>query len=160
MAEKSTFSILPNALVYWENNHAAVFGGAIDVSDYSPFSYCVSSDNPGLYIAKEECFFQPNGQNLSSGFDAQLIFKNNSAGVAGNVLFGGVVDNCQLTGLYSNDLVKCLTCLLTLMTIQTQTFHPTHFTFVYVKTIFQTVVSLLTMFHTLYILGRCFKFLW
>ena len=29
------------------------------------------------------------------------IFKNNSADVAGNVLFGGVVDNCKLTGLYS-----------------------------------------------------------
>ena len=100
MAAKSTFSILPNALVYWENNHAAVFGGAIYVSDYS---YCVSIDDPGFYIAKEECFFQPTGQNLSSGSDAQLIFKNNSAGVAGNVIFGGVVDNCQLTGLYSND---------------------------------------------------------
>ena len=103
MAERSTFSISPNALVYWENNHAAVFGGAIYFSDYSPFSYCVSSDDPGSYIAKEECFFQPTGKNLSSGSDAQLVFKNNSADVAGNVLFGGVVDNCQLTGLYSND---------------------------------------------------------
>ena len=102
-AERSTFSISPNALVYWENNHAAVFGGAIYFSDYSPFSYCVSSDDQGSYMAKEECFFQPTGQNLSSGSDAQLIFKNNSAGVAGNVIFGGVVDNCQLTGLYSND---------------------------------------------------------
>ena len=103
LEQKSTFSISPNALVYWENNHAAVFGGAIYFGDYSPFSYCVSSDDPGSYIAKEECFFQPTGQNLSSGSDAQLIFKSNSADVAGNVLFGGVVDNCQLTGLYSND---------------------------------------------------------
>ena len=100
MAAKSTFSILPKARVYWENNHAAVFGGAIYFSDYS---YCVSIDDPGFYIAKEECFFQPTGQNISSGSDAQLIFKNNSADVAGNVIFGGVVDNCQLTGLYSND---------------------------------------------------------
>ena len=38
MALNSTFSILPNALVYWENNHAAVFGGAIYFSDYSPIS--------------------------------------------------------------------------------------------------------------------------
>ena len=103
MAERSTFSISPNALVYWENNHAAVFGGAIYFSDYSPFSYCISSDDPGSYIAKEECFFQPTGKNLSSGSDAQLVFKNNFADVAGNVLFGGVVDNCKLTGLYSND---------------------------------------------------------
>ena len=103
LEQRSTFSISPNALVYWENNHAAVFGGAIYFSDYSPFSYCVSSDDPGSYMAKEECFFQPNGQNLSSGSDAELIFKNNSADVAGNVLFGGVVDNCKLTGLYSSN---------------------------------------------------------
>jgi len=89
--------------VYWKNNHAAVFGGAIYFSDYSPFSYCVSSADPGPYLAKEECFFQLTGQNLSSGSDAQLVFKNNSAAVAGNVLFGGLVDNCKLTGLYSND---------------------------------------------------------
>ena len=104
MALNSSFSILPNALVYWENNHAAVFGGAIYFSDYSPISYCVSSGDSATlasYIPKVECFFQLTGQNLSSGHDAQLFFKNNSADVAGNVLFGGVVDNCILTGLYS-----------------------------------------------------------
>ena len=103
LEQRSTFSISPDALVYWENNHAAVFGGAIYFGDYSPFSYCVSSKDLGPYIAKEECFFQPIGQNLFSGSDAQLIFMNNCADVAGNVLFGGVVDNCKLTGLYSND---------------------------------------------------------
>ena len=105
MAEKSTFFILPTALVYWENNYAAVFGGAIYFSDYSPIRYCVSSSDSATsaYLPKEECFFQLNGQNLSNGSDAQLIFKNNSAGVTGNVLFGGVVDNCILTGPYSNN---------------------------------------------------------
>ena len=104
MALNSTFSILPNARVYWENNHAAVFGGAIYFSDYSPISYCVTSGDLAAvasYIPKEECFFQLAGQNLSSRSDAQLIFKNNSADVAGNVLYGGVVDNCRLTGLHS-----------------------------------------------------------
>ena len=48
LEQRSTFSISPNALVYWENNHAAVFGGAIYFGDYSPFSYCVSSDGPVL----------------------------------------------------------------------------------------------------------------
>ena len=41
--------------MYWENNHAAVFGGAIYFSDYSTFSYCVPSDDLGPYTAKEEC---------------------------------------------------------------------------------------------------------
>ena len=100
MSLNSSFSILPNARVYWENNHAALFGGAIYCTDYNPISYCVSYPATSAYLPKEECFFQLAGQNLSNGTDAQLIFKNNSADVAGNVLFGGVIDKCRLTGLY------------------------------------------------------------
>ena len=81
----STFSILPNATVYWENNHATR-GGAIYVED---FSTC----NPDV---KEECFFQLPGQNLSS-LDVQLVFKNNSADDAGSALYGGAIDHCKLT---------------------------------------------------------------
>ena len=40
MGLQSTFSILPNTTVYWENNHAN-FGGAIFVHDASPVSYCI-----------------------------------------------------------------------------------------------------------------------
>ena len=39
MGPKSTFSILPNTILYWENNHAT-FGGAIYVHDVRPLSYC------------------------------------------------------------------------------------------------------------------------
>ena len=98
MGLKSTFSILPNAFVYWENNHAAVFGGAIYVSDYNPISYCALSAEfmpIAVYIPKDECFFQLTDQNLSE----VLVFKNNSADVAGSVLYGGVIDNCRLTDL-------------------------------------------------------------
>ena len=91
MGRKSTFSILSNTTVYWENNHAN-FGGAIYVQDASPVSYCEP------YIQIEECFFQLPGQNLSS-IDVQLVFKNNSADAAGSVLYGGAIDNCKLTDL-------------------------------------------------------------
>ena len=90
MGLNSTFFILPNATVYWENNHATL-GGAIYVIDASPLSYCTS------VVPKEECFFQLPGQNLSNGIDVQLIFKNNSADVAGSVLYGGAIDNCKLS---------------------------------------------------------------
>ena len=50
MGLNSTFFILPNATVYWENNHATL-GGAIYVIDASPLSYCTS------VVPKEECFF-------------------------------------------------------------------------------------------------------
>ena len=46
---------------------------------------------------KKPCFFQLPGQNVFSGIDVKLIFKNNSAGVAGSVLYGGVIDHCKLT---------------------------------------------------------------
>ena len=92
----STFSILPNTAIYWENNQATA-GGAIYVFDANPLIYCTSA---ATYTPKEQCFFQLPGQNLSN-IDVQLIFINNSAVVAGSVLYGGAIDNCQLTGLES-----------------------------------------------------------
>ena len=93
---KCTFSILPNTAIYWENNQA-IAGGAIYVFDANPLIYCTSA---AIYTPKEQCFFQLPGQNMSN-IDVQLIFKNNSAVVAGSVLFGGAIDNCKLTGLES-----------------------------------------------------------
>ena len=91
---KCTFFILPKATVYWMNNHANL-GGGLYVYDGSPISYC---NTP---VLTEECFFQLPGQNLSSS-DVQLVFINNSADVAGNALYGGVIDNCKLNGLGSH----------------------------------------------------------
>ena len=99
---KSTFSILPNTSVYWENNHASL-GGAIYVYDNIPISYCPStrySSTSESYVPNEECFFQLPGQNLPNGIDVQFVFKNNSADVAGRVLYGGTIDNCNLNGIY------------------------------------------------------------
>ena len=99
---KSTISILPNTVVYWENNHASI-GGAIYVADASHASYCTSI---AKFAPKEECFFQLPGQNLSNGIDVQLVFKSKFAGGAGSMLYGGAVDNCILTGLDSNNSGK------------------------------------------------------
>ena len=60
---RSTFSILPNTTVYWENNHAN-FGGAIYVYDNNPIRYCprysrrVTSE---FFVPEGECFFQLPG---------------------------------------------------------------------------------------------------
>ena len=81
----STFSILRNTTMHWESNRASL-GGAIYVYDVSPTaSYC---GLPGPYRPKQECFFQLPGQNLSNGIDVRLVFKNNSAELAGSVLYG------------------------------------------------------------------------
>ena len=57
-------------------------------------SYCIL---PGLYGLQQECFFQLPCQNLSSGVDVRLVFQNNSADIAGSVLYGGAIDNCKLS---------------------------------------------------------------
>ena len=51
-----------------------------------------------MLIPKEECFFQLQlpGHNLSNGINVQLVFKNNSADVAGSVLYDGAIDNCNI----------------------------------------------------------------
>ena len=93
----STVSILSNTTVYWEHNHA-ILGGAIYVDNSAnPFIYCTQVEK----CTPNECFFQLPGQNLSSGLNVQLVFKNNSADDAGSVLYGGDIDNCKLTGLES-----------------------------------------------------------
>ena len=94
----STFSITHDTTVYWANNHAKL-GGAIYVVDVNVLIYCGQIDTQLITI--EKCFFQLPGQNLSSGLDVKLIFKNNSADDAGSVLYGGAIDNCKLTGLDS-----------------------------------------------------------
>ena len=103
MGFRSTFFILPNTTVYWENNHANL-GGAIYVYDNNPIRYCLSirysiTVTSEFFVPEEECFFQLPGQNLSDGIDVQLVFKNNSAYDAGSVLYGGTIDNCNLPGV-------------------------------------------------------------
>ena len=102
MGFRSTFFILPNTSVYWENNHANL-GGAIYVYDNIPIRYCPNighsrSVTSEFFVPEEECFFQLPGQNPYDGID--LVFKNNSADVAGSVLYGGTIDNCKLIGMY------------------------------------------------------------
>ena len=70
MEPKSTFSILPNTILYWENNYAT-FGGAIYVHNVRPLSYC----HIWYTCTKEECSFQLPSQNMSNGIDVQLFFQ-------------------------------------------------------------------------------------
>ena len=89
----STFSIMPDTTVYWENNSAS-FGGAIYVFDQTnPLSFCPQIDNTNTI----ECFYQLPGWDFSH--NTRLVFRNNSAKVVGGTLYGGAIDNCRLTGL-------------------------------------------------------------
>ena len=56
------------------------------------FLYCIQI---APYRPREECFFQLPGQNMSNGIDIKLVFNNNSADVAGSVLYGGTIDTAN-----------------------------------------------------------------
>ena len=90
LATGSTFSVLPNTTVWWENNHANL-GGAIYVLMADPLIYCKLAQN-ATFIPKEKCFFQFPGKNL----DVNFVFTNNSADTGGSVLYGGAIDNCDM----------------------------------------------------------------
>ena len=95
LAIQSTFFVFPNTTVCWENNYANL-GGAIYVLTTIPFTQCKMTQIATFIATTKDCFFQLPGQNLSNGFDVQLVFKNNSAYNAGSVLYGGTIDNCCL----------------------------------------------------------------
>ena len=92
LAISSTLSFLRHTALCWENNHANL-GRAIYVM--TSLIYCTKI---AKFIPKEECFFQLPGQNI----DIQLVFRNNSADVAGSELYGGTIDHCKLNGLNSS----------------------------------------------------------
>ena len=89
----STFSIFSNTTVYWENNHASL-GGAIYVNNHNSLIHCTQIAII-LFLPQHKCFFQ-----IPSLSGIQLVFKNNSADVAGSVLYGGAIDKCTLDWKY------------------------------------------------------------
>lgn len=76
------------AVVTFTSNYAA-YGGAIHVSDTNLFGYC-----PQAHV-REDCFFQLLDQDVHFGLSSELRLTNNSATLAGDGVFGGVIDNCQ-----------------------------------------------------------------
>ena len=101
LASSSTISIFPDTTMCWENNFANL-GGAIYVLNSNPLAYCAVTQT--AIIPMEECFFQLPSLNIFrpfviNGADVQFLFNNNSANTAGNVLYGGAIENCTLTGL-------------------------------------------------------------
>ena len=136
----ATFSVARDTTVYWENNRAS-FGGAISVRNINNFIYSTRIAN-FIPPPPPKCFFQLQGQNLSNASNPNFIFNNNSADAAGNVLFGGAVDNCTVSGLDSHNSGEVFDKLSNMkLTTQLQVFLLTHFVYASVKTTIQTAVS-------------------
>ena len=152
---KTTFSISSNTTVHWEKNHAW-FGGAICVMDNAPLVYCTQLET---CTTKYGCFFQLPGQNLSNGIDTQFVFRDNSAEVAGSVLYGGAIDHCKVTGQESYSSGEVFDMLVHIDNgSRVLVYALNHFAYAHVKTTTLTVVNQTRI--TQCILVKHFRFLW
>ena len=84
----------PHTRMYFYNNHAYATGGAL---------YVKQLEVPrGFFDAK--CFLQPVIYNYSINTDIVAYFVNNTADVAGDVLYGGYQSECNVNVDYENKL--------------------------------------------------------
>ena len=85
--DSSTMFLNPNTTVIFKNNSATQVGGAIFAQEA-----CLAEP--------KACFFQPAVKDntlvtdLSTAFQIILYFINNTAGLAGDAIYGGDIDNC------------------------------------------------------------------
>ena len=107
-------------------------------------------------VTREECFFQPPGQNLSSGIDIQFVFITTPLYLQEVCYMAAqlITANSVAWPWTLLVLVKCLTWStpMMVMTTQHQTFPLTDFTYPHLKVIFQSLASL-SMVNILWILG-------
>ena len=78
----SNFSLQQTAHVNFQENNAVEFGGAIYVEDVP---------------SRSECFFHIQNNQLLDLDTTPLIFEKNTAGMRGNVLYGGLLNKCSFT---------------------------------------------------------------
>ena len=79
-------------MLYFNGNHAGQYGGAVFIAD-DPFVYCSTAADWNFW---GQCFFQfPEWDENSA--DICCTTANNTAGKAGRVLYGGMIDVCRLT---------------------------------------------------------------
>ena len=88
----SNFTLHQSAHLHFQDNNATELGGAIYAADVS---------GPGQFFPQQhvafrrKCFFHILGSEQSLQVEATpLMFVNNTAGVRGSVLFGGLLEKC------------------------------------------------------------------
>ena len=106
LADGSKLYLWPNTTIYFTNNFVQQKGGAIEVAKDNPLDSCVK-EFCELLIGSE-CFFQIpterqlpynpdiNVNSITELHNVRMYFQNNTALVAGAVLYGGSVDSCSL----------------------------------------------------------------
>ena len=98
----SIFSLDQVAHVHFQDNHATEFGGAIYAMDVpGPDQFLFQQHVP----FRNECFFHTLRKVKFLNLDTSpLVFENNSAGIRGSVLYGGLLEKCKLC---NKPIFKC-----------------------------------------------------
>ena len=99
----SNFSLHQSAQVHFQDNQAIEFGGAI---------YAADLPGPGHFLSQQHIPFRSEGffhilqkDPLHDMETTPLAFQNNSAGIRGAVLYGGLLEKCNFTSnRYTNAL--------------------------------------------------------
>ena len=88
----SNLSLHHTAHVHFQDNHATEFGGAIYVVDTPMPSQLLSWQHESF---RDKCFI-----HIFKSFHTNttpLTFENNSAGIRGSILYGGLLNKCSFT---------------------------------------------------------------
>ena len=107
LSDNSKLLFQPSTAVYLISNSAKNTGGAINVEESNPLTYCITTER-NFDASNSNCFFQIQQKmitllsiyqfkRLIDILNASMYFDNNSAVEAGNDLYGGSVDNCTLS---------------------------------------------------------------
>ena len=114
LADDSKFYLRPNTTITFTNNFAQKKGGAIQVASNNLLSHCVEATCG--FLIESECFFQiqterrynftTNVTEIPELHNVGIYFHNNTALEAGAMLYGGSVDNCSLSLINPQRLVK------------------------------------------------------
>ena len=92
----SNFSLHQTACLHFQDNNAAELGGAIYAADVS---------GPGQFLSQQHVAFQKTkrffhilgSEQFLQMETTPFMFVNNTAGVRGNALFGGLLEKCTFT---------------------------------------------------------------
>ena len=90
----SNLSLYETVHMHFQDNHATEFGGAVYVADVPGPGHFLSQQHVPF---RSECFFHILGKEQPLDLNTSpLKFVNNSAGIRGSVLYGGLLEKCNL----------------------------------------------------------------
>ena len=87
LVKDSILTSAENSHIYFLNNHAVNIGGVFYITSNSMYMYLFNVSGHDYFYPRSACFLNTEG----SRFQSRFTFANNSAGIGGDILYGGQV---------------------------------------------------------------------